>query len=221
MPPFPLPHHVPSWFVGHMARSLRILPKTLANIDLVIEVRDARLPLSSVNPAFEKALHQAWGGAGWDRKGKGRAQGMSIESRASEDGRVGSSTRMSEPRGRERMVVYTKRDLAEARYEDVSEHVFLPQLTSSSPSTCALCHMITDVSRCAKHFSNTLTRPYSSPTHAQIPMPRRYLDTLSVGPSCAQSFYMPCISREAVCPVLHVLFADHVRSRARSRRRTS
>lgn len=114
MPPFPLPLHVPSWFVGHMAKSLRILPKTLSNIDLVIEVRDARLPLSSVNPAFEKALHQAWGGAGWDRKGKGREVQTS-------DGAIGNRIGdRPEPRGRERMVVYTKRDLAEARYEEVS-----------------------------------------------------------------------------------------------------
>lgn len=95
-----------------MATSLRKLPATLANIDLVIEVRDARLPLTSVNPAFERVLRQAWGQSGsgsglLDRKGKGRAVDYDGE------GLVG--------RGKEKMVVYTKRDLAEGRYEEVSE----------------------------------------------------------------------------------------------------
>ena len=68
---------------------------------MVIEVRDARLPLTSVNPAFEQALSRAWGyqtvSAGLDRKGKGKEV----------DG------------GKEKVVVYTKRDLAERRYEEV------------------------------------------------------------------------------------------------------
>lgn len=34
-------------------------------VDLIIETRDARMPLSSLNPAFEKILHSAGGkGAG-------------------------------------------------------------------------------------------------------------------------------------------------------------
>jgi hypothetical protein len=85
-----------------MASSLRRLPSVLQDIDLVIEVRDARLPLTSVNPAFEQALGRAWGyqsvSAGWDRKGKGRETGLGIK---------------------EKVVVYTKRDLAERRYEEV------------------------------------------------------------------------------------------------------
>ena len=85
-----------------MASSLRRLPSILQDIDLVIEVRDARLPLTSVNPAFEQALSRAWGyqsvSAGRDRKGKGRETGMGIK---------------------EKVVVYTKRDLAERRYEEV------------------------------------------------------------------------------------------------------
>ena len=121
-----------------------MLPRTLSNIDLVIEVRDARLPISSVNPAFEKALRQAWGGAGWDRNGKGREadwtpsvapdspEGPELELEGSEPGPSGSGSsrdgrrvaksipKQKVPRGRERMVVYTKRDLAESRYEEVS-----------------------------------------------------------------------------------------------------
>jgi hypothetical protein len=99
---FPLPSRIPSWFAGHMASSLRTLPSILQNIDLVVEVRDARLPLTSVNPAFEQALGRAWGyqsiSAGWDRKGKGRELGVGTK---------------------EKVVVYTKRDLAERRYEEV------------------------------------------------------------------------------------------------------
>jgi len=101
---FPLPSRIPSWFAGHMASSLRRLPSVLQDIDLVIEVRDARLPLTSVNPAFEQALGRAWGyqsvSAGWDRKGKGRETGLGIK---------------------EKVVVYTKRDLAERRYEEVRD----------------------------------------------------------------------------------------------------
>lgn len=106
---FPLPSRIPSWFAGHMASSLRKLPAVLQNIDLVIEVRDARLPLTSVNPSFEQALGRAWGyqtasgGRGYDRKGKGREI----------DG------------GKEKVVVYTKRDLAERRYEEVSPKALL------------------------------------------------------------------------------------------------
>lgn len=103
---FPLPSRIPSWFAGHMASSLRSLPSVLQNIDLVIEVRDARLPLTSVNPAFEQALSRAWGyqtsSAMLDRKGKGKEV----------DG------------GKEKVVVYTKRDLAERRYEEVGPMSF-------------------------------------------------------------------------------------------------
>jgi ribosome biogenesis GTPase A len=77
-----------------MARSLRELPALLDEVDLVFEARDARLPLTSVNPAFDAMLERVWGhsGAGPDRQG----------------------------RGKEKIVVYTKRDLAEERYEKVS-----------------------------------------------------------------------------------------------------
>lgn len=71
-----------------MAKSLKQLPELLGEIDLVIEARDARLPLTSSNVAFEKAMVEG--------KGKGRA---------------GNS--------RERLVVYTKRDLAEQKNEEV------------------------------------------------------------------------------------------------------
>ena len=49
-----LGNSAPSWFIGHMARGLRRIQETLPSIDLILEVRDARLPLTSINPAFEK-----------------------------------------------------------------------------------------------------------------------------------------------------------------------
>ena len=96
-PTFSFPTRTPSWFIGHMARSLRDLPALLDDIDLVIEARDARLPLTSINPAFDDALEQSWGPRGLE-SGKYFGKG----------------------KGREKVVVYTKRDLAEARYEEVS-----------------------------------------------------------------------------------------------------
>lgn len=86
---FPFSPHTPSWFAGHMARSLRELPPLLENINLVIEARDSRLPLTSINPIFDGVL----------KRWKARAK---IEGE------------------RERIVVYTKRDLAETRFEGVS-----------------------------------------------------------------------------------------------------
>ncbi|KLT42799.1 P-loop containing nucleoside triphosphate hydrolase protein [Cutaneotrichosporon oleaginosum] len=98
---FPFPSKAPSWFAGHMARSLRELPALLDEVDLVFEARDARLPLTSVNPAFDAMLERVWGhsGAGPDRRGKGK----------------------------EKIVVYTKRDLAEERYEKPLTHTMWEQ----------------------------------------------------------------------------------------------
>lgn len=91
---FPYPNQAPSWFAGHMSKSFLSLPTILKDIDLVIEARDARLPLTSINPAFDDALERSWGR--WDTL----AVGMG--------------------RRKERVVVYTKRDLAEQRFEEVS-----------------------------------------------------------------------------------------------------
>jgi hypothetical protein len=82
-----------------MARSLRLLPALLRDVDVVLEARDARLPLTSVNPVWEEAVATAWGAdyAGAGGVGVGGWQ-----------------------RGRKRkLVVYTKRDLAERRFEKV------------------------------------------------------------------------------------------------------
>lgn len=80
-PYFPFPTNLPSWFVGHMHKALGVMDQKLASMDLFVEVRDARLPLSSINPAFE---------------------------------------RLSGPEKRaRRLIVYTKRDLADNRFEQV------------------------------------------------------------------------------------------------------
>lgn len=49
-PPLPVP---PSWYPGHMTQFTRQLPQLLRRTDIVIEVRDARLPLTSINRNFE------------------------------------------------------------------------------------------------------------------------------------------------------------------------
>lgn len=58
---FALPTTTPSWYAGHMARAIRSMPYLLARYPppLVIEARDARLPLTSINPVFERLLRKA------------------------------------------------------------------------------------------------------------------------------------------------------------------
>jgi mitochondrial GTPase 1 len=85
----------PSWFPGHMASFTRALPTLLAKTHIVLEVRDARLPLTSINPVLEEALVK------WkvDR------------TRISGPGTFGICS--------ERIVVYTKRDLVPSWGEEV------------------------------------------------------------------------------------------------------
>ena len=59
-----------SYFLGHHAAGLKNMKTMISHIDLIIECRDYRVPLTSRNPLFEQLLQ-----------------------------------------GRERLVVYTKRDL--------------------------------------------------------------------------------------------------------------
>ena len=42
------------WYPGHMAKAKRQIAEVMPKIDVVIEVLDARLPLSSANPMLEK-----------------------------------------------------------------------------------------------------------------------------------------------------------------------
>lgn len=101
-----------------MAKSLREMGTLLQDIDLVIEARDARLPLTSINRAFDAVLEKSWG-----RRMDLDALGGDGESSTSASGRRGSGPNMGYNvggKGKERLVVYTKKDLAEERYEKVS-----------------------------------------------------------------------------------------------------
>ena len=42
------------WFPGHMAKTRRMIGECLKLVDLVVELRDARIPLSSANPELPK-----------------------------------------------------------------------------------------------------------------------------------------------------------------------
>ena len=45
-----------NWFPGHMAKGLNKMQNKLKTVDCVVEVHDARIPLSGRNPLFEKRL---------------------------------------------------------------------------------------------------------------------------------------------------------------------
>lgn len=44
------------WYPGHMAKAKRLLSAQLTKVDLVVELCDARLPLSSRNPALDELI---------------------------------------------------------------------------------------------------------------------------------------------------------------------
>ncbi|KIY47377.1 P-loop containing nucleoside triphosphate hydrolase protein [Fistulina hepatica ATCC 64428] len=86
-PPYlPLP---PSWFPGHMRKFLELLPALLTRTDVVVELRDARLPFTSINSQLEGALRK------W-RAERGRRLRL-------------TSTFL--PRPCEHLIVFSKRDL--------------------------------------------------------------------------------------------------------------
>jgi ribosome biogenesis GTPase A len=50
-------HNLPrSYFLGHHAKGLSQMKRMLSQVDLIIECRDYRVPLSSRNPLFEETL---------------------------------------------------------------------------------------------------------------------------------------------------------------------
>lgn len=49
-----MPSQVIQWFPGHMAKTRRMITENIKNVDAIIEMRDARIPLSSKNPEIEK-----------------------------------------------------------------------------------------------------------------------------------------------------------------------
>lgn len=44
------------WFPGHMAKTRRLIKENLSMVDIVVELRDARIPKSSRNPELEKLI---------------------------------------------------------------------------------------------------------------------------------------------------------------------
>ncbi|WFD32624.1 Mitochondrial GTPase 1 [Malassezia sp. CBS 17886] len=91
---FAFPPTTPSWYIGHMHRAVRSLPSLLARYPppLVVEVRDARLPLTSINPNLEALLQSA--------------------PSARERVRIDADTSLVGWAAR-RLIVYTKQDLVE------------------------------------------------------------------------------------------------------------
>ena len=54
---FPALQNLPrSYYLGHHAKGLQQMKRMLAQVDLIIECRDYRVPLTSRNPLFEETL---------------------------------------------------------------------------------------------------------------------------------------------------------------------
>lgn len=46
------------WFPGHMAKALKEMKESTKMVDIILELRDARIPLSSANPKIEEVVNQ-------------------------------------------------------------------------------------------------------------------------------------------------------------------
>ena len=51
-----MPSNIIQWFPGHMAKTRRLMQESLGQVDVVLELIDARIPYSSKNPEIEKLL---------------------------------------------------------------------------------------------------------------------------------------------------------------------
>ena len=51
-----MPQNPIQWFPGHMAKTRRIIKECLAQVDIVLELLDARIPHSSKNPEIDKII---------------------------------------------------------------------------------------------------------------------------------------------------------------------
>ena len=51
-----MPTNIIQWFPGHMAKTRRLMKENLKNVDVVIELLDARIPQSSRNPEIESLV---------------------------------------------------------------------------------------------------------------------------------------------------------------------
>ncbi|PPR00760.1 hypothetical protein CVT24_000785 [Panaeolus cyanescens] len=61
-PALPVP---PSWFPGHMMKFQKMLPALLKKTNVVLEIRDSRLPLTSINTSLEGAVKKWRLERGW------------------------------------------------------------------------------------------------------------------------------------------------------------
>lgn len=48
------------WFPGHMAKALRLIQERLKYVDIVFELRDARIPYSSSNPEVDRIIQNKY-----------------------------------------------------------------------------------------------------------------------------------------------------------------
>ena len=53
-----MPSEQIQWFPGHMAKTRRMITENLKNVDVVIEILDARIPKSSRNPEISTMTAQ-------------------------------------------------------------------------------------------------------------------------------------------------------------------
>lgn len=49
-----MPSQTIQWFPGHMAKTRRLISENLSNVDIILELLDARIPLSSRNPEISR-----------------------------------------------------------------------------------------------------------------------------------------------------------------------
>ena len=45
-----------NWFPGHMAKALKKVKEKIGKVDIIVEIRDARVPLSSGNPSIKEVI---------------------------------------------------------------------------------------------------------------------------------------------------------------------
>ncbi|KAF9219523.1 hypothetical protein BS17DRAFT_804390 [Gyrodon lividus] len=100
--PFPALPTPPSWFPGHMNRFSKQLPALLSRTDVVLELRDARLPLTSINQNLEGAIRK------WRAE---RGRGPTVIAPSSPLGTGGDAVPGYGGMICERIVVLNKRDL--------------------------------------------------------------------------------------------------------------
>ncbi|KAK4052144.1 Mitochondrial GTPase 1 [Microbotryomycetes sp. JL201] len=97
--PFAFPTLPATWYIGHMTRAMREMQQLVQaqKVDLIIETRDARLPLTSINPAFERMVNFA------------RPPEHAAETRALSGSDFAPFAK--------RLIVYNKSDLAQTCFE--------------------------------------------------------------------------------------------------------